>query len=190
MEALVHPIEAVRQDVTAEELWERCAAGDERIELFDGEVVPMSPVNSVHSIIVGRLAGRLAAFALEQSLGEVIIEPGLILSRRPDLLLAPDLAFVRREALPVPTPERGFWEGAPDLAIEVVSPSDSASRLVRKVQGYLQAGVRLVWVIYPDERQVHVFGLELDVRIIREAGELDGGEVLPGFRLVLPLLWY
>ena len=109
---------------------------------------------------------------------------------------AADLAAARLSGLPTTirgvgmTADRQGWlEVAPDLAVEVVSPNDSSSDVTDKVGAYLNAGVRLVWVVYPRKRQVHVHQPGGDVRIVFGDGALDGEQVLPGFRLPLAELW-
>jgi Uma2 family endonuclease len=78
---------------------------------------------------------------------------------------------------------------APDLAVEVVSPSDLATDLDRKLVEYVEAGVSLVWVVYPETRRAFVFSSATEVRILSASDELDGGAVIPGFRLALTRLF-
>jgi Uma2 family endonuclease len=94
---------------------------------------------------------------------------------------APDLAFVCRERLPPENQPRGFWEIAPDLVVEVVSPNDTRAEIQLKVREWIEAGVRLVWVVYPDSRTVEVIRTLLDREELTADDTLDGGDVLPGF---------
>ena len=87
------------------------------------------------------------------------------------------------------SPYEDAWDVVPDLAVEVVSPSDIAQNLLGKVKEYFQAGVRLVWVVYPIQRCIHVYEAWNRIRVVTETDELDGGEVLPGFRRSLDRLF-
>lgn len=104
-----------------------------------------------------------------------------MLLRAPDTVLAPDVAFIAGERWPAET--SGFVELAPDLAVEIVSPSNSPGEIERKVAIYLRAGVRSVWVVYPTERQVVVHMPSHPPAVFREGDQIDGGEVLPGLSL-------
>ncbi len=80
------------------------------------------------------------------------------------------------------SPTDNAWDVVPDLAVEVTSPTDFAEDQLQKVAEYFQAGVRLVWVVYPDQRCIHVYEAWNRIRVVTEADTLDGGVVLPGFR--------
>jgi Uma2 family endonuclease len=99
--------------------------------------------------------------------------------------VVPDVAFVRWDSLPGRTRPKGFCPVPPDLAVEVVSPSDTPGDVAGKMERYRRAGVPLVWWIYPERRAVIVFRAGQQVAELREGDELDGGEVLPGFRLLV-----
>ncbi len=118
-----------------------------------------------------------------KSLGVVTgAETGFHIFYDPDTVRAPDAAFIRRENLP-PTPERGFFPAAPDLAVEVLSPGDRASEVLAKVKDWLAAGCRAVWVLDPETETVTVYcGLDRIV-ILGLADTLTGDEVLPGFSI-------
>ena len=118
--------------MTAEQLPE--SAGDRRTELVRGELVEMSPVGGPHSLIVLRLGSWLYSFVTQRKLGFAGTELGVILRRKPDTVRAPDLYFI---AAARRVPARGFFDGAPDLAVEVVSPEDRASELQEKIREYL-----------------------------------------------------
>jgi Uma2 family endonuclease len=136
------------------------------------------------------LGSRLNAFIEAHKLGEFFAaETGFILARNPDTVRAPDAAFVGAARIPPSGLPEGYFPGAPDLAAEVVSPNDTASEVQAKVADYLSAGSRLVWVIYPDLRQVAVFDAARANRILAASDQLDGGDVLPGFSLVLAELF-
>jgi Uma2 family endonuclease len=81
------------------------------------------------------------------------------------------------------------WEVVPDLAVEVVSPSNTAIEVVKKLGDYFRAGVRQVWVIYPVQQFIYVYTSLADIRVLQPGDDLDGGAVLPGFRLAVSTLF-
>lgn len=104
----------------------------------------------------------------------------------------PDIAFVSEGRWPIDrphSPREDSWDVVPDLVVEVVSPTDRAADLLGKIQEYFRAGVRLVWVVHPIQRCIHVYEAWDRIRVVTEAGELDGGDVLPGFRRRLDRLF-
>jgi len=128
-----------------------------------------------------QIAWLLKSFVAEANLGKVFAaETGFILREVPATVRAADAAFVRNERLPDPLPE-GFFHGPPDLAVEVISPSDLAQEIAQKIDDYLQAGARLVWAIYPATRTVAVHRAPREVRVYGVGDELTGEDVLPGF---------
>jgi Uma2 family endonuclease len=175
------PIE--RPGMTAEELFELQDDGL-RHELVEGELRTMAPAGFDHGRVALRIGARILAHVEEQLLGEVLAaETGFVLARDPDTVRAPDVAFVASERAPLGT--RGFPELAPDLVVEVVSPSDRASEVASKAAMWIDAGVRLVWVVDPQARLAAVHHPGGLVTVLREDGVLDGEDVLPGFRLPL-----
>jgi Uma2 family endonuclease len=103
----------------------------------------------------------------------------------PDTVLAPDFAFIQAERAASARVERGFVPVAPDLVVEVVSPGDTASEVQEKATLWMEAGVRLVWVVHPRQRQVVAYRTLKDVRVLTAADSLDGGDVLPGFTCLM-----
>ena len=104
----------------------------------------------------------------------------------------PDVAFVSVDRWPLDrpmSPTEEAWDVVPDLAVEVASPTDLAEFLLRKVAEYFRAGVRLVWVVYPLTRCIHVYQSWNRIQVVTESDTLDGGTVLPGFRLALDRLF-
>lgn len=134
--------------LTADEL-ERMPEDDFRYELVQGRLVRMSPVGLVHGKVTMALAMLLGAHVKAHNLGSVFPEVGFKLASNPDTVRGPDLAFVRRDRIPLPWP-RGFYQGPPDLAVEVLSPDDRPSEISTKVDEYLTHGTRFVVVIDPD----------------------------------------
>lgn len=154
-----------------------------RLELSAGRLVREPPPGARHGVIVRNLFRALDTFVSDHELGEVVFETGFLLVERPPTVRGPDVAFISAERLPAgPVPE-GFWPMAPDLAVEVVSPSNAAAEMQEKVLQYLETGTRLVWVVQPRTRTVETWAPGPEVRILREDEFLEGGEVVPGFRI-------
>ncbi|MGH9225043.1 MAG: Uma2 family endonuclease [Acidimicrobiales bacterium] len=177
------------RQLTAENLYAFPDDGT-RYELVKGELSVMAPSGFEHGDISGVVVVRIGSFVLERRLGRILTaDAGFILARDPDTLQAPDVAFVRADRIPPPEDRRRFAELAPDLVVEVVSPSDRPGDVTAKALRWAQAGVKLVWVIHPEERTVAVYEPGGAVTVVDEGGELDGGEVLPGFRLAVAELF-
>ncbi|MBA3415873.1 MAG: Uma2 family endonuclease [Chloroflexia bacterium] len=155
---------------------------EERPELVEGVPWPMSPTNWKHLRTVNRMTVPLSIHAERNNLGVVGGEGGFVFGHDPDTILAPDIVFVRMDRLP-PADQEGFIHVVPDLVVEVMSPSDTAERLDEKVQRYLAAGVRLVWVANPLLRSVTEYTPDRTARIFVEGETLSGGDVIPGFEL-------
>lgn len=174
---------SIKYMVTAEQLWEMPNPLDKRRELVDGEVLDVSPTTIEHAVIVTRVARLVDEFVERHDLGIVATgDPGYVLRRDPDLVRAPDVSFIARERIPESgLPKRGFWEGWPTFAVEVVSPDDRATEVHTKVQQFLQAGTRLVWIVWPDQRSETVYDAIDGVRELGPEERLDGGDILQGF---------
>lgn len=160
----------------------RMSFPDERVELSEGELIRMPPGGMEHSHIGVFLIRVLGDFVEKGKLGAVFgPDAGFRLDEH--TVRAPDVSFVaqaRVTEIGIPT---GFWPGAPDLAVEVMSPGDSESDLLRKIQEYFRAGTRMVWAVFPQVRQVYVYRGPKQVRILEEGDALSGEDVLPGFSL-------
>jgi len=167
--------------VTAEELLREMPEA-RRGELVKGEFIKMSPAGYQHGKIAGNIFGSLWNFVRQNRLGYVYAaETGFLLSRNPDTVRAPDAAFVTTERAARQARERGFFDGPPDLAVEVISPTETVEEVEAKLIDYLEAGARLVWLIYPRTQTITVYRSLTDVDILTAADTLDGGELLPGF---------
>jgi Uma2 family endonuclease len=168
--------------VTAEQLLRMPDAGC-RYELISGELKKIPPAGWEHGAVGGRLHTLLGHHVLEHRLGEVFEgETGFLLARDPDTVRAPDIAFVAADRIAAAPRQRGFWPGAPDLAVEVVSPGDTQREIDEKVMAWLDAGTRLVWVVNPTWRTVTVYRSRREIRTLTEDDELSGEDVVPGFR--------
>ncbi|HKZ78725.1 MAG TPA: Uma2 family endonuclease [Pyrinomonadaceae bacterium] len=155
-----------------------------RYELVKGELIRMSPTGHEHGIVAMEIAGPLHAYVKKKRLGRVYAaETGFLLSKDPDTVRAPDAAFVKRERIRRAGPVKGYWIGAPNLAIEVESPGDTAAELYGKVVEWLAAGALMVWVVSPKQRTVSVYRSPTDVSILTDKDTLDGADVVPGFQI-------
>jgi Uma2 family endonuclease len=153
-----------------------------RSELVRGELRRMPPAGSEHGAVAINIALVVAQFVKAHGLGVVFgAETGFKIASEPDTVRALDLAFVRHERVPEGGVPRGFWPGAPDLAVEVVSPSDTYMEVEEKVHDWLTAGTCMVLVLNPRTRTVTVYTSHTDVVRLIGSDTLDGGEVLPGF---------
>jgi Uma2 family endonuclease len=158
---------------------------DVRCELVDGEVQIMSLPGYNHGYFVARILVALTLFVQPRALGRVVSEIGFLLRRDPDLVLGPDVAFISNERYEAQGPTSKFWQGPPDLAVEVLSPDDRPGKVLRKVGDYLDAGTKVVWVVDPKSRSVAAYRSLHDVRVYREDDNLQGEEVIPGFSLLV-----
>lgn len=181
---------ATRTRLTAEDLW-RMGTGDVRRELVHGAVVEMTPVGGVHGRVSGRVYRCLADHVEAHGGGEVLVgDVGFVLAivGDPERVRASDVAFVSAARLPEGRLPQGFLRGAPDLAVEVLSPTDNPVEVQQKVRDYLEAGSRLVWVIAPVAATATVYRPDGSARLVREPEALDGEDVLPGFTVPLATL--
>lgn len=168
--------------MTAEELLQQPDDGY-RYELVDGELRRMTPAGFKHGAIVANLTSPLANHVTSKRLGIVAgAETGFKIRSDPDTVRSPDIAFVARERVEAEGIPDAFWPGPPDLAVEVLSPSDTLYGIEDKVAVWLAAGARMVWVVHPKRRVVFVHRPEQDVQTCGESDTLDGGDVVPGFR--------
>jgi Uma2 family endonuclease len=153
-----------------------------KAELVRGELRVTPPPGSPHGVAAFNLALLLANYVKQVALGRVFGDGfGYELLQLPRTVRVPDSSFVRAERLPPEGLRPGLLELAPDLAIEVLSPSETASDLQEKLDDYRVAGTPLVWVVDPARRTVMVIPCDAPVRWLHEGETLEGGEVIPGF---------
>ena len=155
-----------------------------RYELVRGELRRMAPAGSEHGASAMKLGGRLVVYVDENDLGVVFAaETGFQLTESPDSVRAPDVAFVSRERIPADGIPKGYWKGAPDLAVEVVSPNDRLYEIDEKIDQYLAAGTRMVCVVYSKRRTVTLHRPDRAPQVLTDGDTLDLDEVVPGFRM-------
>lgn len=159
---------------------------DGRFDLIDGEVIRLSPSKPLHGNVASRIVQQLGNYADALALGSVFTaEAGFLVAHNPDSVLCPDAAFVRHARLPDKSLWTSFFPFAPDIAVEVLSPSERRRQIERKVALYLAAGAAMVWLVDPSKHSITVHQLDKPPSTLREGDTLDGGEALPGF--ILPL---
>jgi Uma2 family endonuclease len=184
------PAQPTIEPVTAEQLMEISQDDAHRYELMQGDLIVMSPAGHQHGEVALLLGSAILVHARQHGLGKAYAaETGFRLTHNPDTVLAPDVSFVRTENL---TPDRivgPFMIGAPDLVVEVLSPSDTAGRTVVKVQTWLKHGAQLVWVVEPESATVTVYRPDRTGNCLRAGDSLDGEQVLPGFSYPLAQLF-
>jgi Uma2 family endonuclease len=160
-------------------------------EVVGGRRLELPPMGAFPTRIASRLIIRLGQFVEAHNLGRVDAEMLYRLDPLIGLERRPDVAFVSFNRWPRdrPVPEDAAWEVVPELAVEVVSPTDRAEDLMEKVEQYFEAGVLRVWVVYPRRRIVHDYETFDRLSVVPRGGELAGPPLLPGFRLDLPTLF-
>ena len=158
-------------------------------ELVDGELVEVG-MGSESSWIAGELLGLIRDFIREHRAGRVFPqETGMqVWPDRPNLVRKPDMMFVRRGRIGGGSP-RGWLGVVPDLVVEVVSPGDRASELEQKLREYRDAGVPLIWILFPDTENARIYRADGSYAELNADGWLDGEDVLPGFSCSLRTLF-
>ena len=165
--------------LTADDLEQMPDDDSVRLELDEGELITMPPVALEHADYESNIDTLLKTYVRKHKLGKVYTGDGGF-RLRDDIVRAPDVAFVRRERVPA-VQKGGFGKGAPDLAVEIFSPSDSVRQLMRKVKQYFAAGCHTVWIVYPESREVNVLEASGTDRLLKGDDLLEAPELLPGF---------
>ena len=156
--------------------------GERPRELVRGKAVGSAPAGFEHGSIAANLHVLLGSFVRAHKLGvTAVAEAGYILARDPDTVRAPDISFIARERMPANGLPAGFVPLAPDLVVEVISPSESSDEIQDKVVAYLAAGTRMLWVVFPRTRTVTVYRSLQNARILTAEDTLGGEDVVPGF---------
>lgn len=171
--------------MTAEDLMQMPDNGN-RYDLIEGVLHTMSPAGWEHGRIVSALGSRIARFVEEHRLGVTLgAETGFLFDRDPDTVLAPDYAFVRADRLPPRERRHGFAPVAPDLVVEIVSPSNRQREVMAKMDAYLVRGVSEIWLVDPVRYQMTVFRPDHAPQVFGRNDVLDDSDVIPGFSLHL-----
>lgn len=175
---------------TADELLALPTGMGKRYELVAGELRVMSPGGWKHGTVISNLHGLIFNHVNGQDLGMMFgAETGFKLASDPDTVRAPDIAFVAKKNIPAPLPESSFWPGAPDLAVEVLSPHDRTGEVNEKIDAWLSAGTQAVWVVNPQLETVTVYNSRTEVTLKTVDERLEGGSVLPGFECAVNKLF-
>jgi Uma2 family endonuclease len=173
--------------ITAEQLLQMPAV--EHCELIRGELIQMSPSGLEHGRVANRISVRLGTYVEQHQLGIVTTaEAGFQLSHNPDTVRAPDVAFISAARAPK-NPIAGFFDGPPDLAVEVLSPNDRAGAVLAKIQELLQAGCRMVWLVDPITRTVTVYPDRRNAQVLSAEDTISGDDLLPGFSVTVAELF-
>ncbi len=174
-------VEPQTTPITGEEL---LAMGDiGPCELIDGRIVPMSPTSKEHGSLESRLDRSLGTFVEAHGLGETFVgEVGIYIRRNPDRIRAADFAFVSKERLAQGSAE-GFLDVAPELVVEIISPTDRWAEVRQKLEDYFSIGVLRVWLIEPKARDILVHRSPTEMQKLTEADTLRGEGALEGFSL-------
>lgn len=172
--------------VTAEDVWNMPEVPGMQLEINGGILIQVPGASFGHHLVVMAILRLLDAFVREHELGYVMPDGfAYLLHRDPDVLRIPDVSFMAIERMPQDIRLEGHWHGAPDLAVEVVSPGDDADELHDKVRQYLEAGTGMVWVAWPKWSSIAVHTeIGQSTELIHDA-ILDGGDVLPGFSVLV-----
>ena len=164
--------------MSADELLRMPHSPGRRYELVQGELKEMTPAGHDHGWIAGNVLAILWNAARRSGAGRVYAaETGYRIERGPDTVLAPDVSFVRARRVPVTEP--GFMEGPPDFVVEVASPTQRIEELDQKVDGWLDAGASLAWVLWPQTRSVVVHRPDAEPVILHEDDRIEARELIP-----------
>ena len=164
---------------------------DLRYEVVDGQAVELAPMGAYEVWLATALTEYLRRFARQHQLGRAVQEMLFDLGAAVQRKRRPDVAFVSYDRWPQPqrVPRTEAWEVVPNLAVEVVSPTDRVNDLMNKVAEYFRAGVECVWVVLPYQEQVYIYESPTSVRLLTRADALRGEPVLPHFQLQLAALF-
>jgi Uma2 family endonuclease len=167
---------------TAEQLLAMPDDGN-RYELIEGELRMMSPSGNVHGETAANIMALLWNHVRQHGLGKVFAaETGFLLSRNPDMVRAPDAAFVATESLPSSDYGSSYLPLAPDLTVEVVSPSDSSTEVEKKARMWLGAGTAMVLVVDPATRTTRAYRTQDSIAVLTDSDQLDASDVVAGWK--------
>ena len=171
--------------MTAEELME-LLDDDLRHELINGELITMPLSKLPHGRLATHLGVSLARFVLENELGEVYIgDVGFQLTWNPDTCVGPDISFISKERLEQAADVQGYWQGPPDLAVEVYSPGYRPGKVSERISRLFSSGTRQVWIVDLTRSTVAVYRSESDLTTFSGSDYLEAPDLFPGFRISL-----
>lgn len=156
-----------------------------RWELIDGELVEMSPAEEERSNISATIVGFVWRHVRQHRLGRVDTEDGFALFPDRETVRIPDVACVRADRVPHGEARKHFARLAPDLAVEVLSPTDRTGEVVAKIEMYQEAGMPLIWLVDPEQATITVIAAGQSIRVLKAEDTLDGGDLLPGFTVLV-----
>ena len=176
MSLRTHNITSAEELLSASEDLGKC-------ELARGELVMMSPGRGLHAAVAMRIGRSLLNFAEAHDVGMVFdSSAGYVLSRNPDTVREPDVSFLTKRRLETQDLD-AFLEGAPDLAVEVLSPGNTPAEMCDKMTEYFRAGCRVVWIVDPRRKTIEVYRPGKELTVLKEGDEVVEQELLPGFSL-------
>jgi len=153
-----------------------------RVELVRGELIQVCRPGFRHGFSQVRVSSLLDQYAWPKRLGRVVVETGIVTERDPDTVRGPDVSYWSAETLPLSLIPAGYPDVAPDLAIEVLSPSNVMTKIRDKMREYFERGVRMVWLIDPEARTLTVYRSLDEGQVLHEAATVQADDILPGFR--------
>jgi Uma2 family endonuclease len=161
--------------------------GDVLYEVVDGEIRELPPMSARETQFATDLAGSMVTHARNASLGKVQVEMLFWLDKSRKLQRRPDVSFVSFQRWPKgkPVPGTEAWDVIPNLAVEIVSPTNGANEVLGRIEDYFACGVHRVWVIYPLYSKIYDYASPTTVQILTRDDRISGGDVLPGFELLL-----
>lgn len=170
--------------MTAEEFMQ-LPRGESQHELINGELTTMVLPGLPHGRMQARIVGALWQFVWENDLGEVYGELGFQLTVDPDTVLGPDVSFISKQRLQRAGEVSGYWQGPPDIAVEIVSPRDTLPKVRERTSQWLGFGTKQVWIVNPKDGTVTVHRSPSDATTFSGSDYLEAEDLLPGFRLSL-----
>jgi Uma2 family endonuclease len=170
--------------MTAAELME-LPDDDLRHELINGELITMPLPKLPHGRIEARLSARLTQFVLDHNLGEVFANSGFQLTWGPDTVVGPDISFVSKERLEQTGDVQGYWQGPPDLAVEIYSPGYRPGKISERISRLFSCGTKQVWIVHLKHSTLAVYRSESDITTFSGSDYLEAPDLFPGFRISL-----
>lgn len=173
---------AVQKPLTAAEFLELPSPPEGvKLELVRGEVEAVCRPGFLHGRTQLRVGGILDQFGSTNAHGRATVKTGVVTEKDPDTVRGPDVSYWSAQRLPLDQDPRGYPDTAPNLAVEVLSPSNRMRKILAKMAEYFRRGVEMVWVVDPEDRTVTVYRSVNEGRLLHENATLNGEEVLPGF---------